>query len=404
MSNTLRVYVGEHWPERPTTRWVLLDAAGQVLQQGESDGLRWPAAEFCEAILSAPDTSMLRTTIPPRVSRGDLDQVVAGAIENQLLDEVDHCHLTVCGRQRDTVDVLVVSRLRMRNVLAQFVALNRPLSAAYSELQCLPANPAEWIVALDSDIAIVARPDAVSMVMDLGADGVPPLLVEAMSRQMDISGGQPLPVTLSPAPMRSIDLAGWKAALHNEQLTVAREYQWYSLADRPSDLLHGEFSARHKKNSAWLLIKPAALVIGVALLAYVGVGLVQLGLQAYRVDQAERRIGDLFRATFPNVPVVAPIAQTRRQLDQLRGAHGLSRSDDALSLLADLAGALGAQGQDAVKELTFNDRRLTVVLDSAFTARLGDLRQALGERGYQVTTATTPQNLPSLIIEADKTK
>jgi general secretion pathway protein L len=400
VSNTLRVYVGEHWPERPITRWVLLDAAGQLLQQGESDALRWPAAEFCEAILSAADASMLRVAIPPRVSRSDLAQVVAGAIEDQLLDDVDRCHLTICARQRETVDVLVIARQRLRNVLAQFAALNRPLSAAYSELQCLPANPEEWIVALTAEMAIVARPDAVPMTLDREADGIPPLLIEAMSRQ---AGNSPQ-VSVLPAPMQSVALPNWKAQLNTELVVVGAEYRWYVLADRPADLMHGEFIGRQKKSSAWLLVKPAALVAGAALVAHLLVGLAQFGLQAYRIHQAEARIADLFRATFPNVPMVAPIAQARRQLDQLRETHGLSRSDEALTLLSALADVLGPDGQDAVRELTVADHRLTVVLESALAGRLADLRQMLSERGYQVTSETTPQSLPSLAIEPGKMK
>lgn len=400
MSNTLRVYVGEHWPERPSTHWVLVDAAGQLLQQGESDALRWPAAEFCEAVLSAPEASMLRASIPPRVSRTDLAQVVASAIEDQLLDDVERCHLTICARQREIVDVLVVARQRLRNVLAQFAALNRPLSAAYSELQCLPANPEDWIVALTAETAIVARPDAAPMTLDRAADGVPPLLVEAMSRQ----AGNPPHVRIFPAPMQSVDVPNWKVRLNTEQVSVGTEYRWHALPDRAVNLLHGEFQARQKKSSAWLLVKPAALAASAALAAYLLVGLVQLGLQTYRIHQAETRIADLFRATFPTVPVMAPIAQTRRQLDQLRETHGLSRSDDVLTLLSALADVLGPDGQDAVRELTLVDRRLTVVLEPALAARLAGFRQTLGERGYKVTAETTPQNLPSLAIEPGKTK
>lgn len=404
MSNTLRVYVGEHWPERPITRWVLLDAAGQLLEEGESDALRWPAAEFCEAVLSAPDASMLRTSIPPRVSRSDLPQVVAGAIEDQLLDDVDRCHLTVCARQRDTVDVLVVSRQRLRNVLAQFVALNRPLSAAYSELQCMPVHPAAWSVALAADMAIVARPDAMPMVLDREPDGIPPFLVEAISRHAEHHGAASPNVLLSPAPRQSVDLARWQDALHAAHVSVGQEYRWHVPAERAVDLLHGEFSSRRKKNNAWQLLKPAALVAGIALLAYLVVGLAELGMRAYRVHQAETRVVDLFHAAFPTVPVVAPVAQARRHLDQLREAHGMSRSDDVLMLLGAISDVLGPQGQDSVRELKFVDRRLTVVLEPALAARLADYRQALGERGYQAVAETTPQNLPSLTIEPGKTR
>ncbi|MBI4997759.1 MAG: hypothetical protein HZC22_12885 [Rhodocyclales bacterium] len=401
MTTTLRVFVGEHWPAQPSTRWTLIGPAGNVLQQGESDALRWPVAEYCEAVISAPEVSCLRAAIPARVARQDLPNVVAGVLEEQLLDDPDRCHLTVCRHRRDSADVLVIGRERLRNILAQFSALGRPLSAAYSELRVLHAEPHEWAVALARDGVIISRPHEVPLVVDGTDDGTPPVLLATIARDPRSKAGN-LRMLIRAEAGKEVDLAAWKAMLRTEHVRVGPEYRWYSLTDSSVDLLHGEFASRLRRNNVWLLIKPAVLVAASFLLAYLLVGLFQVLLSSYRISQAESRIEELFAASFPGIPAVSPVAQTRRQLDQLRSAHGLARSDDVLVLLAALSGVLGAAGENSIRELSYSDHRLTAVFDAAQSGRIDGLRQQLQDRGYQVTLREAQP--PTLIIEQDTTK
>lgn len=401
MTTTLRVFVGEHWPEQPSTRWTLIGAAGNVLQQGESDALRWPVAEYCEAIISAPEVSCLRAAIPARVARRDLPDVVAGVLEDQLLEDPDRCHLTVSRHRRDSADVLVIGRDRLRNIVAQFTALGRPLSAAYSEVRILHAERHEWVVALARDGVIICRPHEVPLVVDGTEDGTPPVLLATIvkdprSRTADFK------ILIRAEAGKEVDLAAWKAMLRTEHVRIGPEYRWYSLSDSSADLLHGEFASRLRRNNSWLLIRPAALVAASFLLAYLVVALFQILLSSYRISHAEGRIEELFAATFPGVPAVSPVAQTRRQLDQLRAAHGLARSDDALVLLSALSGVLGANGENSLKELSYSEHKLTLVFDSAQASRIDGLRQQLQDRGYQATVLAAEP--PTLAIELDMTK
>jgi type II secretion system protein L len=363
--------------------------------------LRWPVAEHCEAVISAPEVSCLRAAIPQRVARRDLSHVVAGVLEDQLLDDPDRCHLTVCRHQRDSADVLVIRRERLRNIITQFAALGRPLSAAYSELRMLRAERHEWVVALATDGVIVSRPHEVPLLIDGTDDGTPPALLATIVKDPRSKLGS-LRILIRPEAGKNVNLDAWKAMLHTEHVRIGPEYRWYSLSDSSADLLHGEFASRLRRNSLWLLTKPAALVAVSFLLAYLVVGLFQIILSGYRVSQAESRIGELFAASFPGIPAVSPVAQARRHLDQLRAAHGQARSDDALVLLAALSEALGTAGENSVREIRYADHRLTAVFDSVQAGRLDGLRQQLQDRGYQVTLRTTQP--PALIIELDMTK
>lgn len=402
MSTTLRVFVGEQWPERPSTPWVLLDAAGEVLEKGESDALRWPAADYCEAVITAASMSCLRVEVPPGISRRDLPQVVAGIVEDQLFDDVERSHLTLLTRQQNVVDVLIIARVRLRNIVAQFIALQRPLAAAYSELQALPTASGEWTVALASDAVMLARPGFVPVVLDGADDGMPPALFEALVR--DVAGPDRPQLEIRPAPGRKVDSGGWKMALGSEHVSVGAEYNWYALPSGAPSLLHDEFVSKQRRNPFWQLIKPAMAVAAAALLAYVVVGLALLGWQSVGISRAESRITQLFRSSFPGAPVVAPLAQARRSLDQLRGTHGMARSDDALTLLAAFADECGADATEAVRSITFRERRLTIVLEPQLAGKAEAIRQRLSERGYQVVAATTAEGQPSLAIAPETTR
>jgi type II secretion system protein L len=395
--------VGEQWPERPSTRWVLLDAAGEVLEKGESDALRWPTADFCEAVIAAADMSCLRAKLPPRVSRRDLPLVVAGILEDQLFDDSERSHLTLATRRQDIVDVLVISRLRLRNVVAQFVALQRPLASAYSELQVLPAASDEWMVALAYDAVMLLRPGFIPVVLDGTDDGAPSALFETLVRNAEVPD-RPSRLVIRPEPGRKVDLGSWKNALGSDLVSVGDEYNWYAVPSGSANLLHDEFVSGQRRNPFWQLIKPAAAVAASALLTYVVVGLILVGWQSIGISRSEARIADLFRSSFPGVPVVAPVAQARRSLDQLRGFHGLPRSDDALTLLAALADECGGDATESVRSITFRERRLTVVLEPRLASQAEAIRQRLSLRGYQVIAATTPQGLPSLVIAPETTR
>jgi type II secretion system protein L len=327
--------------------------------------------------------------------------VVAGVLEDQLLEDPDRCHFTVSRHRRDSADVLVIGRERLRNILAQFTALGRPLSAAYSEVRTLQAERHEWVVAMARDGVIVSRPHEVPLVVDGTEDGTPPVLLGTIAKDPRSKSAN-FRILIRAEAGKEIDLAAWKAMLRTEHVRIGPEYRWYSLSDTSADLLHDEFASRLRRNNAWLLIKPAALVAASFLLAFLVVGLFQVLLSSYRISQAEGRIEELFAASFPGVPPVSPVAQTRRQLDQLRAAHGLARSDDALVLLAVLSEVLGVNGENSLKELGYSDHRLTAVFDSTHAGRIDGLRQQLQDRGYQATVRAAEP--PTLAIELDMTK
>lgn len=402
MSTLLRIYIDENWPARPSLPWVLLDPAGKVLAQGESDALRWPAADVCEAILALPQVSSLHAEIPPRISRRDLGRVVAGTIEAKLPEEVERCHLSLGNRQRNTVEVMVVARSRMRDILAQCTALNRPLSAAYSEAQCLPHRNDEWTVVVGHEKLMVVGSGTVPLVFDVLDEPVPSVLFDAL-RSLELPGEPPRPIRLLPRSGVDINAAHWQVE-EGRSVRVGEAYAWHVLAPGARDLLHGEFASTHRKSDLWLAVRPALVAAAWILGAYVVIDGLQLATQWRSVASAEERKLDVFRSAFPNAPVVAPLAQARRALDEVRGVHGIARTDSALAYLADVSEVLGSEGEGALKEASFADHRMTLVLGPEHQASATRLKDVLGHRGYQIGLQPADPEGTKLILERSKSK
>ena len=402
MSAILRVYISEHWPERPATRWALLDAQEQLLQQGESDALHWPPAESCEAILAGVQTSMLRVALPARIAKRNLDQVIAGAIEDRVLEELDRLHLTLVSRQADTADVLVVSRARLRNIIAQFSALQRPLAAAYSELETIPGKGSENRLVIEADSLLVAGAGKPPCVLDRPASAGEEQFGDALRQMGNFQHGAE--VLVFPAAGESVVLERWQSVFADQRLRTGGEYRWYARSTGANDLLHGEFSSRYKRSDIWRAVRPAVWVAGGALMVYLVVLLAQAGGHYLNASSATTRKLELFHSAFPSMPVVAPLAQTRQQLDMQRAAHGLPRSDDALAMMAVVADSLGGSAEHLVEEASFVDHRLTVALSTDSEGLFGKLEQDLALRGYRATRKVTATGRTSIVIEVNKTK
>jgi general secretion pathway protein L len=347
---------------------------------------QWPPADDHEAILSAPQAAWLRARLPARAPRREASRLLAYALEDQLLREPDSQHFTVTGRQGSEVTVLVTARERLRQIVTQFVALGRPLSRLYSELQTAPAGTDGWHLTLERDGAILRMTEQSALPLDLDRRDLspPPMLANLLAeyrRRQEVVPALVLHGALPHLP----DVPAWAAALDVE-MRVGKPQSWYRVGNGADNLLDGEFAPRHR-HRAWLArIRPALLLAGLVLVADVLIGAAQAGWWHHRLADQEDEIRRLFRGAFPNTPVVDPAAQVERQLDLLRMPLGRLRGDDALSLLSAVANGLGADGADAVQALRYDEGRLELTLAPGSVGRADALVGALALRGVTATS------------------
>ena len=361
---SLRVRIGEQWPQDLRAPWALLDDAGQLSQSGEGEPGQWPAASRCELILSAAQASWLQASLP-KLPRGERASALAYALEDRLVREPDSQHLTPLGPLQGRVDVLVMARDRLRQVLAPLAVAGHQVAAAYSELQVAASGPGAHLTVY-SDGAVLRVDDGPPLALDVDGERPPPMLATLMEA---VPRGEGARLTVH-APVKTT--LPWLPAA---EARPGAPRTWYDRPDDAVSLLHGEFAPR-RAGDQWLRrLRPAALALLVLMLADVAVALGQWGWLRYRLAAREQDIATAFASAFPGTPLVDAGLQVRRQLDATRAAAGQLRSDDALALMADLAEAMpGMQ----VRSVRFESGRLEVVVPES--AALAGIEGRLGQR------------------------
>ncbi|MCK6392086.1 type II secretion system protein GspL [Zoogloea sp.] len=380
----LLLAIDEHWPTRPECAWALLGPDGQPLSEGHSAPRHWPAADECSVVLTGAQCLWLDVPLP-RGARRDLPRLLSYALEDRLLKDPDTQHLTLSHRrpandgERDLAGVLVIARERLRSLMAQFAAIGRVPRRVVAQLQTAPADEAGWHLSLSAEGAILRTSTSTALALD--RDILVPLL-SAQAASARAANAAPARVDVHPAPgSPAFDIP---AAEAESGLTLhpAAPYLWWQGNERQAaNLLHGEF-ASGDRGAAWMARLRAPALLGTAALGlWLATNVGEVLWQRHVLGGFESRIERVYRSAFPNSPVVAPAAQMRQQLNAERARHGQLRDDDALSLLAQAAEALGTDATDGIAALRFEEGRLDLTLSGPAAARAEALVGLLSSRG-----------------------
>lgn len=394
MKSRLSVLVPEHWPQAPECEWHFTDRDGQSAQRGRSAPKHWPQADEHVAILDGAQTNLLSLTVPPS-KRKDRPALINYALEAQLARDIDQEHVTIVadlpGKNRVSDDahcliVIVASTARLRQISAQFDALQRPLHRVVSIFECLNVTADTWQMMSADGVGIVLRTREDSgIAFDLGlpeahapADPVTALADLLHLALSDPAGGVQPPARLEMAitpPLTPEACASLEQQTGISIHPVSLDAIW-ARSPHAHSLLHGTLAPK-VGNSAnlWSVVRWPALTAGAALSV---AGLVTAAsVLSDRADAShlEQRQHRVFADALPGTPAIAPVLQLRRALRDARHSHGELAEDDLLALL----GALTEVTGNAPEAFTYRDHRLSVELAAA-PASLA----ALERRGFKV--------------------
>ncbi len=352
-----------HSPSTASTDFAYAESDGQsVLHSATSAaaGLPLHAGEVV-GVVPHSRLSWFSVSLPPGSQGNRLDAVLAGLLEDRLLDDPQQLHLVlpndaralapsgggtwvaVCDKQwlRDSLAPLQAAGLTVQRLVPEISPSEAPVlhvlgtpdhaSCVLTHAQgvtLLPPNTAQWP-------AFAALRDPA-----LHIHAEPAMVVRAQQLL-------PQPPELQSAPQR------WLAA--------ANQTRW--------DLAQGEWTQGRRQRlqrwlqSSWQTLRHAPawrpLRIGVVTLLVVQwVGLNALAWrEQHTMAQQQRALPSILTATFPHVTLVvdAPL-QMQREVDALKQRTGTTSSTDFEPLLAGLAGVLPS-GQTPT-QLHFADRTL----------------------------------------------
>jgi type II secretory pathway component PulL len=160
------------------------------------------------------------------------------------------------------------------------------------------------------------------------------------------------------------------------------------------NLLQGPYASRRRGSRGWFVdlagsaqfgkFRLAASLLVAALGVHVLATLADWGRLVYENKQLRGEMRQVFQATFPQTrAIVDPTLQMRRQLADLRRAHGYADTGDFLHALNALSGQVGG-----VNGMQYENARLTLLQPRA--TDLDGLRNTLQSQGYRLSIAGDP--------------
>lgn len=413
--------------------------APHLLREGRAEVGGLPAADRLVLIVAAADVLATSAMVPP-LAPNRLRLALPNLVEDALAGDAQAAHIAVGpeippadGRPAATTRgprrrlLMIAERAWLRAVLDAFA--NHPhrrrhlLAAQFCLPSMPPAEDGAPVATLALEAAASALADAASLLeggvpADAGADSAQArssrvwqltVRTDALSGYGLLLGDDALPAwsALAPAGVWYGDDAAAAAASSplpalsaaGSQPAPVRPLDWQTwiagalacLQDRSLDLAQFEFAqgrADRWQLRAWRL--PLALAAGLLIVQMIGMNVHWLMLRKEQARLQETQI-QLFRAAFPNTPVIVdPALQMRRQIDQLRLASGRSTPDDFLPLADKLAIAGRNLPPDALLALEYRGRALHAVFKTG--TDLAALRSAARQAGLSMEEDRGPQD------------
>ena len=397
----LIVYIDETWPQEPSAPWVLLDDRDKVLEKGESEPKHWPGAQSFEVMLSATQTNWLDATLPRGAQRHQ-DRLLRFALEEQLLRETDEQHLVITRRQNiDSgilVNVLVVARRRIQQLIAQFEAIGRKPAHIAAELQTIPqsADPEKtWTLVIGPQKDLVlryGREQALAVDAVFLSDILSHLLLQARTRNQE-----PESIEIrasSPAARPSdTDLKELQRAI-GLPCQRTSDYLWWQSTRQATDLLQGEFSSKGARGGRALArLKGPLWLAGSAWAIWCLVTAGTVIWQHNAISTIDTRMFRLFETAVPNTPAVMPAAQLARALNDARAQHGMLRNDDFLALLNAYSEIRDTTSRHSITALNYQGGTLQLELQPLPPQEATRLESRFAALGYHFTVAGNKANL-----------
>lgn len=377
----LRLYLTEQWPLEAACEWVQIGPDGRIAAEGRSEPRHWPAAERTDVLLAGTQCVQLAARLP-KLPRREQEKLLRFAFEDQLIQDPESQHLCMTEHDGEQVRALVVSRERVRQLVAQLDALGRSPQRMFAEIETSRSDGDGWTLLRSTSHAVLHGANPQPFAFDAEGSSVPGVLLACVSAAREASR-LPARLRLRSAPgLDAVDCVQWSEAL-GLPVEEGEAYRWHEFTSA-SNLLQGEFRPAGDR-AAWLRPgRPALALLGSVVALELLFSLGQVIWQRQQLSDTRHTMETVFKSTFPNHPLVNPVAQMRSGINTERRNHGLLGDDDLLPLLAATGEALGADARDAMTQMRFEGGRLEIKLNPRQTASADAIAARLEARGLQV--------------------
>lgn len=395
---TLRLYLKPGGGDSITVfPWAVLDQRGLLIEKGESTADGWPRAEQVELIIASGYTLFTQVQLP--ISGRQITQnLIAYALEDTLGNEPSenlYC-LGDKGEQEGCYAVAVTLAAPIQRVLTILKTHGRWVDRIMPEEVLLPVPPAHgWSVAY-RDAAWLIRYGVTSMCR------IPLMSTHAEQKLLQQLWQSVTPMHLTvcgqetAAALRAINLA------KDSSVTLASQYDWRTAQTNSIfNFAQGELAANRRWHQWRPFLRRTALIIGVVFIAHMMSILLEAAWWSWRTASLSTTIiaqaSALTKANYER-PDEAIRAATR-VLDQQRLLHGLPLHNDALVLMAGLAGVIGENQH--IEFVTYEHGQLTVRLRGLLPELIERWKAQLVDQGIRLRTRALAQDEKELILSTE---
>lgn len=321
-----------------------------------------------------------------------LQGALSNALEDKLMLDPALVHVALGKPQADAVNPVAAIEIAW---LEQTLALCRqhgiePYGAIPETLLWQGDAPAgQWCARWTNQAGFVRTGASAGFALDDGDVETPPLALQLALAEARRNGN--LPDSIALASDVAVDVAAW-----SRKLECPVQLQTLQADPLPPalNLLQGPYASRRRGSRGWFVdlagsaqigkFRLAAGLLAAALGVHVLATLADWGRLAYENKQLRGEMRQVFQATFPQTrAIVDPTLQMRRQLADLRRAHGYADTGDFLHGLNALSGQVGG-----VNGMQYENARLTLLQPRA--TDLDGLRNTLQSQGYRLSIAGDP--------------
>ncbi|BFM14393.1 hypothetical protein R50073_05760 [Maricurvus nonylphenolicus] len=380
-------------PESSTIGWVHIPAGAEAAQ------CPWQHSTLSE-LPTLSDSSLITVLIPTEwllLSKVDLPQPFSSKqrkqllqalpflVEEQLAADIEEQHLAISNIQNQQVDIAVIERQRLQNLLACLQdyqlaadalipdALTLPINADNASSASLLLEPTRASLRTSANTAVSIDQNNLAALLDSwepnGSDG------ELTVLSTDAARLESHRVQLQTSASASgIDL----------HITDTSDYTISStITDWQTDLnlLQGEFAATKKQAKTHTNLRLPAIAASVGVVLYVGYLLASGMYFSWQADKQYQDTLALYRSYFPSDRRIVNVrTQTRNHLS---GSHA-QQGDQFLNLLGQFIKQWQPQASDLqMQQIRFNRQRseLIIELNSKSIDQLDQLRNQLSSQG-----------------------
>jgi general secretion pathway protein L len=356
---TLRVFI-KNESQSQTCAWVLFDAKGHLIRQGE-DGLNHlPLADFSEVVVPADWV----TLTPAKLPKGDRNRILKALpylVEDHLISSPELLQVVI-AEQSNANDVILASidKQKLKKTISILQASNLNLQRVFPSTLVTPIHEKAWVMVCDSQGSFLRLSNCRGFALEQDDSiEVPITLRLAIERaKSDLQ----LPDEIVVYGDKAIDLSqhfpAW-ANLLGIKFTLIKGDWKTSTETSEMNFLQGDFYVKHR-TWAWLeQAKPAFTLLIVIILVNVLGSCIDWMHRLFEKRQLTSQMTSLFKTTFPEaVNVVNPPLQMQRKLADLQHAAGDAGNHDLIPLLARISHVADEFSQ--VKTMVYQDGALSL--------------------------------------------